>query len=123
MGIKLPKIDWSKLNPLKSNPVTAVADATGKVADAAQGIVIAGSKGAQATKRHSSDMLSDSRLSKAIRPIVLIWAMSLFTVAGILSLFSIMMSPSFQQTINLILGLAVGFYFPGRTFEKLMKKK
>ena len=121
MAIKLPTINWSKINPFKTT-VIAVADATGKVADAAEGIVAISSRKEQATKRHAADMGSDSRLSKAIRPIVLIWAMLFFTVTAILSVYGHKIDPSFQSTINLILGLAVGFYFPGRTLEKLLKK-
>lgn len=116
------KIDLSKLNPFKST-ITAIAEGAGKVAAAAEGIVVAGARQEQTTKRHSSDMLSDSRLSKAIRPVVLIWAMSLFTAMIILSLFGKTIGSDFQSTINLILGLAVGFYFPGRTLEKFMRKK
>ena len=116
------KIDWTKLNPFKSNPVTAVADATGKVAEAAEGIVAAGSRQEQGTRRHSTDMLSDNKLSKSIRPVVLIWAMILFTGMAVMNYFGKSVDSSFQSTINLILGLAVGFYFPGRTLEKFLKK-
>ena len=117
------KIDWTKLNPFKNNPITAIADATGKVATAAEGIVASGSRQEQTTKRHSTDMLSDSRLSKSIRPMVLIWAMAFFTVTAALAYFGKSIGAEFQSTINLILGLAVGFYFPGRTLEKFMRKK
>jgi len=101
----------------------AVANAAGKIAGSASDIVEAGSRQGNATKRHSADMLSDNQLSKSIRPIVLIWAMVMFTVMVVLNYCGKVVATELQTTITMVLGLGVAFYFPGRTLEKYIKQK
>lgn len=105
----------------------AVAEAVGKVAESAEGALEstleASSRQANATKRQSIDMLSDNKLSKSIRPIILIWAMLLFSSMTVLDYCGIKVDDAFKTTITMVLGLGVTFYFPGRTLEKYLKQR
>ena len=102
-------------------PVEAVADAAGQIAESAADIVDSTSVKGNATQRQQNDMLSDNRLSKSIRPVIMIWAMLLFTAMVLLDLWGHPVAGEYKSAINLIMGLAVGFYFPGRTIEKWIR--
>ena len=101
--------------------VEAVADAAGQIAESAAEIVDSTSVKGNATQRQQNDMLSDNRLSKSIRPVIMIWAMLLFTGMVLLDVMGHPVSGEYKSAINLIMGLAVGFYFPGRTIEKWIR--
>jgi len=75
------------------------------------------------TKRHQSDMSSDSWLSKNIRPIVLIFLLALYSF---FSLADGNLSPTFDinQSYVQLLGnwgmLVMSFYFGSRGIEKIV---
>ena len=77
----------------------------------------------QVTKRWELDMKSDSLLSKNIRPLVLIYLTSVFTILaffdGNIGQFKVQ-----EQYIPIIQSLLItvyGAYFVGRTWEKIKK--
>ena len=72
----------------------------------------------QATRRAEMDMLSDTKLSKNIRPISLIWAMTLLTIAMVLKACGISIDEQVLDTIYWVNIIVLSFYFPGRTIEK-----
>lgn len=77
----------------------------------------------QGTRRLQIDMLSDTPLSKNVRPIIVIWILVLFTSMLIGSFFGITFPEEIKETIFWVLIIAVGFYFPGRTAEKWAKTR
>ncbi|MFR9622367.1 MAG: hypothetical protein SNG97_06375 [Rikenellaceae bacterium] len=95
-------------------PIKAVAETVGKVADTAQNF----NGDTHTTGRHEADMSSDNCLSKNIRPILMIWAMTLFTSMVILACFGIELPVQYRETMFWVMTVAVGFYFGGRSFEK-----
>ena len=87
-------------------------------------IVKAVSSKEQGSRRHETDMLSDNKLSKNIRPVIMIWTYCLFTIM----LFCIVVfKTEFPQVVMnaifVMCGICLGFYFPGRSIEKWMKTK
>ena len=92
----------------------AVADVVDKVGDTVQSF----STKEQATRRAEMDMLSDTRLSKNIRPIALLWALSLLTIAMIVKAFGVQIDEQVLDTIYWVNIIVLSFYFPGRTIEK-----
>ncbi|MBI9055517.1 MAG: hypothetical protein JEY96_16965 [Bacteroidales bacterium] len=91
--------------------------------DKAGDIIQSASNKEQGTRRLNIDMLSDSWLSKNIRPIILIWLMSLFTFIFIGKACGLDLDIAQGQTIGTLLLMAVGFYFPMRSAEKYLKKR
>lgn len=73
------------------------------------------------------DMTSDSWLSKNVRPLVLIYLTVMFTVAFFISVFStksVSTSPAgmeLVETFQYLLLWVYGFYFGGRSLEKIVK--
>lgn len=72
------------------------------------------------TQRWQADMASDSTLSKNIRPMVLIYLLTLYALFAVLSAFDI----NVEQSYVVLLGnwgmLVMSAYFAGRTVEKTM---
>ena len=77
----------------------------------------------QGTRRLEVDMLSDTPLSKNVRPIIVIWVLFLFTAMLIGSFFGLDFPAEIKETLFWVLIIAVGFYFPGRTAEKWAKTR
>ena len=77
----------------------------------------------QGTRRLEIDMLSDTPLSKNIRPIIAIWALSLLTILIVLNCLHFTFPKDVTETIFWLIIIVMGFYFPGRTAEKWMKKR
>lgn len=77
----------------------------------------------QVTSRWTADMASDSYLSKNIRPMVLIFILSVYT------LFSLMSAAGWdvnQEYVKLLAQwgmIVMSAYFVGRTFEKVQNMK
>ena len=78
---------------------------------------------AQVTDRWKADMLSDSFLSKNIRPIVLIFLLVVYTSFAILSGYNFLITQSYVELLAQMLMLVMGAYFVGRTIEKLSDMK
>ena len=95
-----------------------------KVIKTGKDIVKIASNKEQGSRRHETDMLSDNQLSKNIRPIIIIWTYSLFTIMiGCIIIFKTKFPQVIMNAIFVMLGLCVGFYFPGRSIEKWLKTK
>ena len=76
-----------------------------------------------ATNRHASDMQSDNKLSKSVRPMSLIYLIVIFTIISMLdgNVSSFIIKEAYIKTYEGLLDLAFAFYFGGRTVEKGMK--
>ena len=77
----------------------------------------------QATRRQKIDMLSDSWLSKNVRPIGLMWLLALVTFLVIAACFGLEIPPETAKQIGIMVFIALGFYYPGRSVEKYIKKR
>jgi len=75
------------------------------------------------SERWKADMLSDSRLSKNIRPIVLLLLLTTYFLFAILSAFDINITQSYVELLAQMLMLVMGAYFAGRTIEKIIDMK
>jgi hypothetical protein len=81
------------------------------------------------TNRWLADSISDSWLSKNVRPLVLIWCIVIFTFAGIVDSIDgvpFTISELWNNTFESVMMAVVLAYFGGRTTEKatsLFKKK
>ncbi len=75
------------------------------------------------TSRHTADMLSDSWLSKNVRPIVLIFVMLAYVVLVFASAFwlplerAVIVTPLVSSLGGVVLTV-IGFYYGGRSVEK-----
>lgn len=105
-----------KTEPGTQDPISTIATEAG-------GTIRAFLPKEQGSKLHTIDMLSDSKLSKAIRPVTIIWILTLFTAALVLNWFGIKTDPQFQELIFWALLLVIGFYFPGRDIVKTFAKR
>ena len=94
------------------------------IVESGKDIVKIASNKEQGSRRHETDMLSDNKLSKNIRPIIIIWTYALFTIMiGCIIIFKTVFPQVIMNAIFVLLGLCVGFYFPGRSIEKWLKTK
>lgn len=77
------------------------------------------------TKRMEADMKSDSWLSKNIRPMTLIFILTVYTTFAALSAADIEVNNNYVELLGQWGMLIMSFYFGGRTLEKIidMKKK
>lgn len=73
------------------------------------------------TKRHSSDMTSDSWLSKNIRPMTLIAILLGYFVFALMSAFGMDANKAYVELLGQWGMLIMSFYFGGRSLEKIMK--
>lgn len=71
------------------------------------------------TKRHQADMMSDSKLSKNIRPIGLVFLSLQLTFVIVLDYFGFSLSEIVLSVLANLLYTVFGFYFGGRTIEKI----
>jgi hypothetical protein len=74
----------------------------------------------EVTKRWSSDMLSDSWLSKNIRPVALAFFLALLGVCVVASWFEVDTSKGLLDVLETWGGIVLVAYFGGRTIEKGM---
>ena len=72
------------------------------------------------TKRQSADMMSDSWLSKNIRPMTLIFILLTYTVFGMMSAWEIEVNNNYVELLGQWGMLIMSFYFGGRTLEKIL---
>lgn len=76
----------------------------------------------QISQRHKTDMISDSWLSKNIRPIVMIWLLCLFTWSFSYSQITGKTPDiTFVNLLGSLLTTAIMFYFGSRAAEKISK--
>jgi uncharacterized membrane protein len=75
------------------------------------------------TKRQQADMLSDSWLSKNIRPMTLIAILLGYFVFAMMSAFGKDANKAYVELLGQWGMLIMSFYFGGRTLEKIMDMK
>ena len=75
------------------------------------------------TKRQSDDMMSDSWLSKNIRPMTLVFILVTYTIFGMMSAWDIEVNNNYVELLGQWGMLIMSFYFGGRTLEKIMDMK
>ena len=75
------------------------------------------------TKRQQADMMSDSWLSKNIRPMTLIAILTGYFVFAMMSAFDIDTNKTYVELLGQWGMLIMSFYFGGRTLEKIMDMK
>lgn len=75
------------------------------------------------TERWQADMLSDSWLSKNIRPMVLIALLGTYFLFALLSGFDFYVNTAYVELLGQMLMLAMSAYFVGRTVEKAIDMK
>tara|TARA_R110000751_G_scaffold21002_5_gene60905 strand:- start:6709 stop:7116 length:408 start_codon:yes stop_codon:yes gene_type:complete len=75
------------------------------------------------TSRHSNDMISDSWLSKNIRPLLTIFSLLLYTIFSITdgNLGSFDIQDQYVDLLGQIVIMSLGFYFTSRGIEKTAK--
>jgi len=75
------------------------------------------------TKRAQADMGSDSWLSKNIRPMTLIFILTVYTVFAMMSAFGYNANEEYVTLLGQWGMLIMSFYFGGRTLEKILALK
>ena len=75
------------------------------------------------TKRLQADMLSDSWLSKNIRPMTLIAILAGYFTFAMMSAFDMDTNKAYVELLGQWGMLIMSFYFGGRTLEKIMDMK
>jgi hypothetical protein len=75
------------------------------------------------TQRWQADMLSDSWLSKNIRPMVLIALLTTYFMFAMLSGFDFYINTAYVELLGQMLMMAMTAYFAGRTVEKIVDMK
>ena len=95
----------------------------GKILDTGSDMAKTFSSKHQGTERLKIDMMSDTPLSKNVRPIIAIWSMALLTLMLTLNSFNIALDPEVKETIFWVSIIVMGFYFPGRSVDKWTKRR
>ena len=75
------------------------------------------------TKRVQADMMSDSWMSKNIRPMTLVFILVTYTTFGMMSAWDIEVNNNYVEWLGQWGMLIMSFYFGGRTLEKIMDMK
>jgi len=75
------------------------------------------------TKRQQADMMSDSWLSKNIRPMTLVFILVTYTIFGMMSAWDVEVNNNYVELLGQWGMLIMSFYFGGRTLEKIMDMK
>lgn len=75
------------------------------------------------TERWKADMLSDSWLSKNIRPMVLVFLLGAYSLFSVASAFGLFVTQAYVELLGQMLMLAFSAYFVGRTWEKTVDMK
>ena len=75
------------------------------------------------TKRLQADMMSDSWLSKNIRPMTLVFILVTYTTFGMMSAWDVEVNNNYVELLGQWGMLIMSFYFGGRTLEKIMDMK
>lgn len=78
---------------------------------------------AEITQRQANDMTSDSWLSKNIRPLTLIFILTMYSLLSISSGFNFIVTESYVELLGNWGMLIMSFYFGGRTWEKVTSLK
>lgn len=123
LGVKLPTEDM----PLTAEQAAEMRklqfeyeEALLELAIRKEELALAGEREASVavTKRWEADMLSDSWLSKNIRPLTLIASFVTFLLFALLSVFGVLVAEVYVKLLGDMLSVMVAAYFIGRTVEK-----
>jgi hypothetical protein len=117
LGVKLDKVTPVELRQLEIKHEEWLVDAGIRQAE----IDLAAEAAAQSsvTERWKADMLSDSWLSKNIRPLVLLYLLAAYTIFSVTSGFGFNITQAYVELLGQMLMLAFSAYFIGRSVEKL----
>jgi uncharacterized membrane protein (DUF106 family) len=72
------------------------------------------------TKRVQADMMSDSWLSKNIRPMTLVFILMTYTTFAMMSAWDVEVNNNYVELLGQWGIIIMSFYFGGRTVEKVM---
>jgi hypothetical protein len=75
------------------------------------------------TKRQQADMMSDSWLSKNIRPMTLLFILGGYFIFAMMSAFDLDTNKAYVELLGQWGMLIMSFYFGGRTLEKIIDMK
>lgn len=75
------------------------------------------------SKRWQADMNSDSKLSKNIRPMTLVYILTAYLIFAIGSAFGLNVNERYVELLGQWGMLVMSAYFGGRTLEKIMDKR
>ena len=75
------------------------------------------------SKRWQADMDSDSKLSKNIRPMTLVYILTAYLVFAVGSAFGLNVNERYVELLGQWGMLVMSAYFGGRTLEKIMDRK
>jgi len=75
------------------------------------------------TKRVQADMMSDSWLSKNIRPMTLIFILITYTVFAMMSAWDIEVNTKYVELMGTWGMVIMSFYFGGRSLEKIVEMR
>ena len=75
------------------------------------------------TKRQQADMMSDSWLSKNIRPMTLVFILVTYTTFGMMSAWDVEVNNNYVELLGNWGIVIMSFYFSGRTLEKVIDMK
>lgn len=75
------------------------------------------------TKRLQADMMSDSWLSKNIRPLTLIFILVTYTVFAMMSAWDIEVNTKYVELMGTWGMVIMSFYFGGRSLEKIVEMR
>ena len=102
--------------------VETVSDTVETVSDNSKHVKTQNSE--QASERHKNDMLSDSWLSKNVRPLVLLYVVGLFTAFAIMDYVHLgFIRDYYVKLLETIFMYAIPFYFGGRFLEKIVQRR
>lgn len=101
--------------------LTGADKVVGKVLDTGADLTKTFSNKEQGSRRLKTDMESDSKLTKSIRPIIVIWSLAIFTIILVLEWLGIGTKAIYVSTVHLAVTLSLGFYMPARSVEKWFK--
>ena len=118
LASKLLKSKKVETNNNNTPEMTQEANIAGKVIDAVKPLLVN-----QKTKRLELDANGDNKLSKNIRPVVMIWLLSLVTIAIVAHFYGFELPTEYKDLLFWGVVSCIGFYFPGRDAIKFFKEK
>jgi len=75
------------------------------------------------TKRQAADMMSDSWLSKNIRPMTLVFILMTYTTFAMMSAWDIEVNTKYVELMGTWGMVIMSFYFGGRSLEKIVEMR
>lgn len=126
IGKLFSKINLDSVNNLVDNLVTSKEERKELKIKFKQVLLDAESKAqAEVTKRWDSDMASDNKLSKNIRPLTLIFLTGVFVIISVFdgNMGGFVLNPIYVPVYQTLMMVTYSAYFAGRSIEKFKKTK